>query len=1007
MKNIRIRDGAVYREEGYPSPLFAKDGEVLDLDGKQAIILWGGRSMKTVLRKKTMRGGLALFWALILLLAALPVVAWAREVRTVRVAFFPMQGYHTYSEAEGYDGVDVAYLKELCTYTGWKIEYVDCASWDEALSKLEAREVDLVGSAQYSRERAETFDYAALASGYTYGCLFVEEDSEIAFEDFADMRDMKFGVVESYVRKPEFLEYLSRNGIEAPNVREYGSTKELQEGVGSGEVDIGVHTLTEVQEGQCLVGKFAYAPYYYITWKGNEELLSELNRGIEAINMDSSALDQELTSRYYGDRRENFAAEERKLIEGMDAVRIGFYEDTSPLAYVNKAGEYDGIYIRILKAASERSGIPMEFVPLDRSQYWKELLLAGNMDFYVGANSMQLSRDEDIMLTGSFMAYNAVIVSRNDYVLSDEEPTMVLTRGRAYWADEKEFGGEVIYRESAKDCLCALEDGEADVTLLNTIEYNYQSKNERFSNLIEWGGSRYQSGSVLAASGKVDQILFDVMNKALRMVSEEEKEDIINQYMNISYSDYDLYDYLYQTKDVLIIAGFILAFGLVFACSVFHMRRKSYLLLKKKNLELQAAMREAEKASRAKTEFLSHMSHDMRTPINGIMGMLNIAEKNPEDGERQEDCRKKIRTSAEHLLSLVNDVLDINKLESENVEFAREAFDLRELLGNCMTIAGGQAQAKKVRLTADYEEVGALPHPYVLGSPLHIKQVLVHIMGNAVKYNKPMGSVHLVCREISVAGGEMTAGSRELAVCDTLVDGGGAADEKTVRICFKVSDTGTGMNEAYLEHIFEPFTQEAGGARTDYRGAGLGMAITKKLVEGMGGTIDVKSEAGKGSVVTVVLPLEIANLPEPEEDRKTDSNGIRGKRALVVEDNELNREIAEYMMEENGLEVTLAENGQEAVELFERSEPGTYQIVFMDIMMPVMDGHEATKAIRGLERPDAKGIPIIAMTANAFAEDVQASRDAGMNEHMAKPLKPEMISEVLERWLTESGERVE
>ncbi len=927
--------------------------------------------MKKICRKNIWRRGISLLLAAVLLVMSRPAVLQAREVRTVRVAFFPMQGYHTYSETEGYDGVDVAYLKELCTYTGWKIEYVDCENWDSALSKLEAREVDLVGSAQYSRERAEIFDYAALASGYTYGCLFVEADSGIAFEDFGHMEELRFGVVESYVRKTEFLEYLARNGLEDPNLQEYGSTKELQEALGNGEIDIGVHTLTEVQEGQCLVGKFAYAPYYYITWKGNEELLAELNRGIEAINMDSSALDQELTSRYYGDRRENFASEERTMIDHMDAVTIGFYTDTNPLAYVTESGEYDGIYIQILKTASERSGMPMEFLPLDRSDYWKELLLEGKIDFYVGANNMQLSADEDVMFTASFMAYNAALISRNDYVRSDREPTMVLTRGRAYWAENEEFGGEVIYRDSAKDCLQALEAGEADITLLNTIEYNYQSKNERFSDLIEWGGYRYQAGSVLAASREADPVLFDVMNKALRMLSEEEKEDIINQYMNIPYSNYDLRDYLYQTRNVLVIAGLILTFLLVLGGSVFHMRRKSYLLLKKKNGELQAAMWEAEKANRAKTEFLSHMSHDMRTPINGILGMLNIAEKSSEDMERQEDCRQKIRTSAERLLSLVNDVLDINKLESRNVELAREPFDLLELLGNCVTITRGQAESNNITLTVDYE---GLPHKSFVGSPLHIKQILIHITDNAVKYNRPMGSVRFACRELSENDG-------------------------IARVCFEISDTGNGMGAAYLDHIFEPFTQEAGGARTNYQGTGLGMAITKKLVDSMSGTIEVKSEEGKGSTVTVVLPLEIGAFPEKEEEKTGDLEGIRGKRALIVEDNELNREIAEYMIEDNGLEVTMAENGQEAVDLFGRSAPGTYQIIFMDIMMPVMDGYEATRAIRSLERPDAAEIPIIAMTANAFAEDVQASKDAGMNEHMAKPLKPEAISGVLERWL--------
>lgn len=898
--------------------------------------------------------------------------------RVVRVAFFPMEGYHIYSKEEGYDGVDVAYLEELRGYTGWEIEYVTCESWDEALDKLEAQEVDLVGSAQYSAERAEKFDYAALASGYTYGCLFVQQDSTIAFEDFSRMKDMKFGVVESYIRKGELLEYLARNGIDTPSLQEYGTAQQLQDALTAGEIDVAVHTLTEVREGQCLVGKFAYAPYYYITWKGNGTLIDELNHGIEAVNMDAPALGQELSGRYYGESRENFAAEEWELIERGDTVRIGFYVDTKPLSYINENGEYDGIYIEILEKAAERSGLCLEFCPLERDQYWKELLLAGDIDFYVGANDVQLAQDEEIELTNSFMPYNAVIVSKNDYVLTKGAAMrIVLTRGRAYWVEHIELNGEVLFRESAKECLHALEQGEADLTLLNTIEYNYQSKNERFSNLMEWENYRYQSGSALAASEEADSVLFSVMNKSLRLVSEAEKEDIINKYMNIPYNDYHIIDYLYQSKDMIIafvvVLALILAFGIAISC----MRKKSYLLLEKKNGELQRAVRETEKANQAKTEFLAHMSHDIRTPINGIMGMLNIAEKNAEDLERQADCRKKIRMSAEHLLSLINDVLDINKLESGNTEFAREPFHLKELLHNCAVIVGGQAAARGVKLTTDYEEAQQLPHEYFVGSPLHIKQILINIAGNAVKYNKPMGSVHLRCYEIS-------------------------AREGIAQICFEISDTGIGIGKEYLEHIFEPFTQEEGGARTNYQGTGLGMTITKKLLDRMGGTIQIESEVNLGSVFTVVLPLEIAVLTEKnKEDRAEQLSVAAGKRALLVEDNDLNREIAEYMLMENGLEITVAENGQQAVELFEESAPYTYQIIFMDVMMPVMNGHDATRAIRRLDRPDAAEIPIIAMTANAFAEDVQAAKDAGMSEHIAKPLEPDVIGKVLVRWMGE------
>ena len=394
-----------------------------------------------------------------------------------------------------------------------------------------------------------------------------------------------------------------------------------------------------------------------------------------------------------------------------------------------------------------------------------------------------------------------------------------------------------------------------------------------------------------------------------------------------------------------------------------------------KNEELKTAIEEAERANQAKTEFLSHMSHDIRTPINGIMGMLNIAENNPEDMERQLDCREKIRTSAEHLLSLINDVLDISKLENGNVELARETFSLTELLESCSTIIGGQAAAQNVKLITDFAELKQMPHTYFKGSPLHIKQIIINIAGNAVKYNKPQGTVNFRCYKVS-------------------------EENETANICFDISDTGIGMSREYLEHIFEPFTQEQDGARTHYQGTGLGMTITKRLVDKMGGSIQIESELDLGSRFTVVLPLETVETSEnQEENLETQDADITGKKILLVEDNELNQEIAAYMLQERGLEVTVAVNGKEAVELFEQSNPDTFDLIFMDVMMPQMNGYEATRAIRELDRPDAVSVPIIAMTANAYAEDVREAKEAGMNEHMAKPLDPEVINRILTQWL--------
>lgn len=390
---------------------------------------------------------------------------------------------------------------------------------------------------------------------------------------------------------------------------------------------------------------------------------------------------------------------------------------------------------------------------------------------------------------------------------------------------------------------------------------------------------------------------------------------------------------------------------------------------KKQEKALLQALMEAKRANQAKTEFLSHMSHDIRTPINGILGMLAISEKNPQDLVRQKECREKIRTAAEHLLSLINDVLDISKLESGNFTFAKEPFCIQGVLDGCMEILGSQAEERGIALEL---KCGTLPHPHLIGSPLHIRQILINIIGNALKYNRPYGNVQVLAEEMAEEEGR--------AVCR-----------------FVIEDDGIGMSEEFQEHLFEPFTQESNDARTSYKGTGLGMAITKNLVEQMGGSISVKSKLGEGSTFTVVLPIEIDE--EPEKEKETDQEQtpavVSGMRVLLVEDNEINREIAQYLLQDAGVIVVEAENGKEAVDAFAASEPGDFDCILMDVMMPVMDGLEATRVIRGLDRADAATVPIIALSANAFAEDAQKAKEAGMNEHLAKPLDTKKLFETI------------
>lgn len=387
---------------------------------------------------------------------------------------------------------------------------------------------------------------------------------------------------------------------------------------------------------------------------------------------------------------------------------------------------------------------------------------------------------------------------------------------------------------------------------------------------------------------------------------------------------------------------------------------------------LEKALKRIDMESKAKTDFMNRMSHDFRTPINGIMGMLDIIQMSGEEPAKTHECLGKIRLSVDHLLDLVNDVLDMSKLQAGETKLGRERFDLVRLVDDVESLLEGQLHGSDVTLQF---HAGGITHPKLVGSPLHIKQIMLNLGSNAIKYNKPGGKIDAYARELS-------------------------CDGNTTVFEFAISDTGIGMSEEFVENeLFKPFTQEQFGARTQYKGTGLGMSIVKELIDLMGGEITVKSKVGEGTTITFTLPLEIdkSKADAPVRSSESYSASIAGKHVLLVEDNELNMEIAEYFLTSAGALVDKAWNGKEALDMFEASPEGHYAAVLMDLMMPIMDGLEATRRIRDLERADAMQVPILAMTANAFNVDRERTRAAGMNDHLVKPLNMEQLLEALGR----------
>ena len=444
--------------------------------------------------------------------------------------------------------------------------------------------------------------------------------------------------------------------------------------------------------------------------------------------------------------------------------------------------------------------------------------------------------------------------------------------------------------------------------------------------------------------------------------------------------DYYIYTYLPDTEVfrnlplsvTAVVFLYLLIFGIFcfwgYRADLAH-RKQEQEKDEKYKAELLRAAKKAEAANEAKTEFLQRMSHDIRTPINGICGMINVADHYADNMEKQTECRAKIKKTSHLLLELINEVLDMSKLESDEVVLEDIPFNLNSIFEEILGVIEHMAAEQNIRIIWEEKEV---THWNLIGSPVHVKRILMNILSNAVKYNKENGYVYISCREIPSKQTAMTT------------------------LEFVCRDTGIGMTEAFQKRIFEPFAQEHAGSRTKFAGTGLGMPITKKLVEKMGGTISFESKEGTGTTFVIRIPFQIdADMKDRTETEEKTETSIHGLHVLLTEDNELNMEIAEFVLQNEGAVVTKAWNGQKAVDIFRKSRPGEFDAILMDIMMPVMNGYEAAKMIRSLDREDAKVIPIIAMTANAFTEDKMRAKEAGMDEHIAKPVDGKLLVKVI------------
>ena len=927
--------------------------------------------------KKDKKKRLCLSILVLIMLLLVPVSAYASETKsggnttqaieeenkTVRVGYFPYANFQEGGFGEHKQGAGYEYLQKISYITGWRYEYV-YASFKECLDMLADGKIDILGSVSYTLERAESIDYSTYAAGTERYWIYTREDHMNLTEgDLKQMNGCRIGVADGSYQKELLGKWLDSNQIQAETVVCKGYD-EMVEKLDTDELDALVIPELSVNSDFIAIANIGASDCYFGVSKSRPDLLKELNSAQEEINNTEPDYSSELYARYEGKSVINYALnkEEKQWLDAHEnTIRVGYLKDNLPFCG-EENGKLTGILGTVLDTVQEKYEITIKAVPCSTGVEMNEALQSGEIDI-AGPIIRDFYTQEQfqVVLTDAIFDITPVVIYKgNEY--SNSLSTIAATETSLYSGLMVSLlfqDAEIIQYDTQEECLEAVADGKVGATVIPSSKINLLNESPLTQSLSFAEMAKRQELGMFTT--RENRRAATIINKAI-----EQSSNILNGVVlaqnSVSEKEMTLQDVLAEYADLAIGVSFVVIFVLLLLVYSLSVSRK-------KQMEALKEAQNANAANIAKTTFLNHMSHDIRTPMNAIVGFTDIAMKKKPDKE-VEDCLKKIRQSSEYLMTLINDVLDISRIESGKLEYKPVLVDLRDIVNTVLSIARGYTENRDLNFCVSREE---FKNPYVMADELRIREVLLNIISNAVKFTKDGGTISFAA--------ENCPGN----------------DEHHVIVRYRISDTGIGMSEEFQTKIFDEFSQENSGARTSYKGTGLGMAIAKQYVDLMGGKIEVSSRQGIGSTFTVEIPLLIAEHVRTEKEEKLRKDmDLHGLHVLLAEDNDLNAELAVDLLEEKGMIVTRTADGKSALAQFCNTAPGTFDLILMDIMMPEMNGYETTKAIRNLpDRPDGKEIPIIAMTANAFAEDVQAALNAGMDDHVAKPVDMSILIAVI------------
>lgn len=921
----------------------------------------------TVLRLTLYRTLAVALAALAVLSAAMPAPAFAadsdQQVKTVRVGWLVNnKGFQEGTPGERLSGWGYEYLQTLSYYTkGWQYEYVS-GTFSELMDMLEAGEIDLMPNISYSAEREQKLLFSSNPEGTERYYIYARPDrDDLAKGDPQALQGLTIGCNAGVMQTIVGQQWLADEGVTC-TYKEIDTGSALFEALADGEVDAVIMNDTISSPDASPMFYVGSSDYYFAVPKSRPDLMNDINAAMTAIARVNPRYNDEVKSSYSAQNSgsSSLAGTETSWLKANgNTITIGYLKNQLPYCTQNDDGEMEGSLASLATTLRDKFGITVKTVAISNNKQMVKALSNGTIDVALPLLRDYWLAEQKGVVQSNPMGTVSLTAIHSSNNLNRDLKNIACTQSAIVNRLELESlfpDATITEYPNGGEALKALNKGEASCiivpsTRLETIRDTYDIEDFETQELTNTAQL-----SCLISRGKPE--LLGIINKGIVNAGESLSA---SSYSPTSYSaqESDAFRLLYRNRIVIAaVVICILLTGIVILVWSLHRAQKE--------------QQKADAANAAKTAFLTRMSHDIRTPLNGILGLIEIEELKDGDMQVARESRAKARVAANHLLSLINDILEMGKIEDRKLTLEHAPFNLKELCDDALVLCKLRASGNGITM-----QDNSLPYatgPYMIGSPTHIRRIIINLLDNSIKYNK--------------RGGSVTFSSQTKPL-----------DDGRALFCFSVSDTGIGMAPEFLKHIYEPFAQEGDDARSKFQGTGMGMPIVKSLIELMGGTIEISSEVGAGSTFNVQIPLDIDKKPQAREraDGQANSCSLAGMNVLLAEDNELNAEIAQALLESEGIVVTRTADGNETVDLYVGRPAGSFDAILMDIMMPGMDGYEATRAIRLSEKADAADIPIIALTANAFNEDAKAAHDAGMNAHLPKPLDFNKLKNILAR----------